>query len=137
MSVSNLKDLQNAAGDILVIDDDSSSLFLIQDLLTSMGIGEKVTVATSAGDAMRLLRERVGTDNFPSTVFLDIRMPEVDGFGFLEKLENFSYSYHAKPKVVLLSYYGTRAYQEQAEYYGVNAYLRKPLTKEKVLEVLG
>ncbi|GGK85224.1 response regulator [Rufibacter glacialis] len=124
------------AGEILVIDDDSSSLFLIQDLLTSMGLGEKVTTASSAEDALEILAEREGTARYPELLFLDIRMPHIDGFGFLERLDKLRSPNHPTPKVVILSYYGNRLYQEQAEKYGVSAYLRKPLTREKVLDLI-
>jgi CheY-like chemotaxis protein len=129
--------LNNDLGEILVIDDDTSSLFLIQDLLHSMGLGEKVTVATNVPDALTVMKERIGTKRFPEVVFLDIRMPEHDGFTFLEKMSVLPYAPHQDPKVVILSYYGNRKYQEQAEQYQVTAYLRKPLTREKVLDIIN
>lgn len=124
-------------GEILVIDDDTSSLYLIQELLNSMGMGNRVTTATNVSDAMGVLRERVGTPRYPELVLLDIRMPDVDGFGFLEKLESLSHTGHPEPKVVILSYYGNRTYQERAAEFGVSAYLIKPLTKEKMLDVIN
>ncbi len=120
-----------------MIDDDASSLFLIQDLLTSMGLGDKVTVATNVSDALSLVQNRIGTAQFPDLVLLDIRMPETDGFAFLEKLKTLSCAPHPDPKVVILSYYGNRKYQEQAEQYQVTAYLKKPLTREKVLDIIN
>lgn len=119
-----------------MIDDDSSSLFLIQDLLNSLGMGDKVTTATNAADALAVIKSRIGTDKFPELLFLDIKMPGIDGFGFLEQLRHMYYPSHAEPKVVLLSYYGNRMYQERAAEFGVSAYLRKPLTKEKVMDVI-
>ncbi|GAB2540536.1 response regulator [Rufibacter soli] len=123
-------------GEILVIDDDSSSLFLIEDLLQSLGMGGKVTTATNAADALALIKSRIGTNKFPELLFLDIKMPGIDGFGFLEQLRHMYHPNHAEPKVVVLSYYGNRVYQEQAAQFGVSAYLRKPLTKEKVMDVM-
>ncbi|AMM52627.1 hypothetical protein TH61_17590 [Rufibacter sp. DG15C] len=123
-------------GEILVIDDDTSSLFLINDLLTSMGLGDKVTTTTNVPEALSLLRERSGTAKFPDLVLLDIRMPESDGFDFLEELEALPLASPA-PKVVILSYYGNRTYQSRAEALGVSAYLRKPLTREKVLDIIN
>lgn len=123
-------------GEILVIDDDASSLFLIEDLLTSMGLGGKVTTSTNVPEAISLLRERSGTARFPDLVLLDIRMPDSDGFDFLEQLNTLPLASPA-PKVVLLSYYGNRTYQSRAEALGVAAYLRKPLTREKVLDIIN
>jgi CheY-like chemotaxis protein len=136
MTLINPSALKSDSGEILVIDDDTSSLFLIQDLLSSMGLGEKVTVATNVPDALELVQDRIGTPRFPDLVLLDIRMPENDGFTFLEKLNNLPHAPHQDPKVVILSYYGNRKYQEQASQYKVAAYLRKPLTREKMLDIL-
>lgn len=132
----NLRDIPSSTGNILVIDDDKSSLFLVQDLLSSMGLADKVTAVSSAQEAFDVLLRQLGTAQFPAYIILDIMMPNVNGFGFLDKLDNFPLAFHQKPKIILLSYYGNRAYQEQAAMYGVSAYLRKPLTKEKVLEVI-
>lgn len=123
-------------GEILVIDDDTSSLFLIKDLLISMGLGEKVTTSTNVLDALHLLRERSGTSKFPDLVLLDIRMPDHDGFDFLEQLQTLPLASPA-PKVVILSYYGNRAYLNRAQALGVSSYLRKPLTREKVLDIIN
>ena len=123
-------------GEILVIDDDTSSLFLIKDLLSSMGLGDKVTTSTSVPEALSLLQERSGTDKFPDLVLLDIRMPESDGFDFLEKMHSLPLASPA-PKVVVLSYYGNRTYQSRAQALGVSSYLRKPLTREKVLDIIN
>lgn len=123
-------------GEILVIDDDTSSLFLIKDLLISMGLGDKVTTSTNVPEALDLLRERSGTARFPDLVLLDIRMPESDGFDFLERMKDLPLASPA-PKVVVLSYYGNRTYQSRAQALGVTAYLRKPLTREKVLDIIN
>ncbi|KAA3437075.1 response regulator [Rufibacter hautae] len=124
-------------GEILVIDDDTSSLFLIKDLLTSMGMGTKVTTASTAQDALDILASRRGTNRFPELLLLDIKMPDMDGFGFLERLHQLNLPRHTEPKIVVLSYYGNRMYQERAQELGVSAYLRKPLTREKVLDIIG
>ena len=123
-------------GEILVIDDDASSLYLIKELLASMGMADKVTTVTTVSEAMDVLQERVGTSRFPDLVLLDIRMPNVDGFGFLEQLETMPLPAQAEPKVVVLSYYGNRAYQKRAAEFGVSAYLIKPLTREKMLDII-
>ncbi|QHL86862.1 response regulator [Nibribacter ruber] len=124
-------------GEILVIDDDASSLYLIKDLLTTMGLGDKVTTTNNVPDALHILSQRAGTEKFPELVLLDIRMPESDGFDFLEKLETLPLQANAAPKVVVLSYYGNRDYQNRAADLGVAAYLRKPLTREKVLDIIN
>ncbi|WP_210465693.1 MULTISPECIES: response regulator [Rufibacter] len=124
-------------GEILVIDDDTSSLFLIKDLLTSMGMGAKVTTVSTALDALEILESRRGTNRFPELLLLDIKMSGIDGFGFLERLHQLNLPRHIEPKVVVLSYYANRTYQERAQELGVSAYLRKPLTREKVLDIIG
>ena len=65
----------------------------------------------------------------PDLVFLDVKMPELDGFGVLEALEP-----EARPSVVFVTAhaeFAVRAFEEAAVHY-----LLKPLDPERVVDAL-
>ena len=67
----------------LVVDDEPALLDLVQDILE--GAGYIVETVTSGIEALALLKER----RF-DLIISDIRMPEIDGFQFLELLHEGS-----------------------------------------------
>ncbi len=64
---------------ILIIDDDESWSYVLKERLGRMGY--RVTMATSGVAGLQRAREER-----PSIIFLDISMPDLDGFRVLEKL---------------------------------------------------
>lgn len=71
---------------ILLIDDSKMDNFITNRFLTKANISEKITIMDSALEALHYLDEL--KDNpaaFPDLIFLDIQMPVMDGFGFLNE----------------------------------------------------
>jgi two-component system OmpR family response regulator len=70
-----------SAARVLVIDDDENVCVLFSRALKAAGYD--VGTATTAEEALSLLREAR-----PSAIFLDLKMPYVNGAGFLFRLRN-------------------------------------------------
>lgn len=66
---------------ILVVDDSADMRMLMERILTRDGFS--VLTAESGTDALVLLE----SDNSINLIFLDLMMPNIDGFGVLEKLQ--------------------------------------------------
>jgi CheY-like chemotaxis protein len=62
---------------ILVVDDDPAILATVADALVLEGL--PVRTATNGAEALAL----IDTDDRPSLVLLDMRMPVLDGWGFM------------------------------------------------------
>ena len=108
--------------EIAVVDDD----FVIQELLKTTFGELKATVSTFANG--RLFLDAVRSRVF-DLVFLDLRMPEVDGFGVLAEL-------HAQDldmPIIVLSAVTQRESVVKAFQAGVKSYLVKPLKPEHIL----
>ncbi|WP_167459519.1 response regulator [Pedobacter jejuensis] len=71
---------------ILIVDDDDIALFLHSTLLIDCGAIYEPETFNSASAAISYLEEPVSRDN-QYLIFLDINMPEMNGWGFLEKLK--------------------------------------------------
>lgn len=110
---------------ILIVDDEESMVFGIQDYLSSYA---ECLGATSYDEAVFMLEE----DKDISLVISDIRMPDKDGFDLLMWLrEN-----RPQVKVVMITAYGSPSVRSLAKRKGAVRYLEKPLDLEQLLQVV-
>ena len=89
----------------LLIDDDAI-INMINTRVVKIGkLAEKVTAITDAKEALDLLKTLWLSDpaEFPEIIFLDINMPDMDGWDFLDEFKNFPSEALAKCKVVMLT----------------------------------
>jgi CheY-like chemotaxis protein len=89
---------------VMLIDDNDIDNLINSRIMTAHNFAASVDVKTStesALDALRLMNEN--SDNLPSVIFLDLNMPVLDGFAFLEEFEKLSDFIKANCKIVVLS----------------------------------
>ena len=111
---------------VLLIDDDATANYLSKELLESMNAAKEIEVAENCLRALKLI-----TQSSPDVIFLDIKMPAIDGFDFLERLKDLALE--KKIKVVMLTSSMRAEDRLRAfSYKAVIEYLEKPLTSEKV-----
>jgi CheY-like chemotaxis protein len=109
---------------VLLIDDDADVLEAHAEALR--GAGFSVHEARNGGEAFRLLstvKER------PLLVILDLHMPRMDGFEFLEQLKTFPSAGHVR--VLVLS--GDPNVGAADHYPGVVGVLSKPIQLSELL----
>src|ERR1044072_8684950 len=82
---------------VLLVDDDAAANYLSKELLESLHAAKEVETAENCLRALELLKQA----DCPDVVFLDIKMPGLDGFDFLEKLKTLALS--KKVKVIMLT----------------------------------
>jgi DNA-binding response OmpR family regulator len=110
---------------ILVVDDEESMVFSIQDYLSSYA---ECMGATSYEEAISILVKNTGI----AAVISDIRMPNKDGFDLLMWLrEN-----RPQVKVIMMTAYGSPSVRSLAKQKGAVRYLEKPLDLEHLLELV-
>jgi CheY-like chemotaxis protein len=92
---------------ILFIDDDEPTNFLNKLLVEEMGCAEHVQVVTSGIEALEYL---TGTGSFannghprPDLIFLDINMPGMDGWEFLQHYQKLPSNQKANIVMVMLT----------------------------------
>jgi signal transduction histidine kinase/CheY-like chemotaxis protein len=79
MLLDALTRLHVAGGEILVVDDDPDALQLFGRLIASLGSGYHVLQARDGEEALSILQQ-----HRPNVILLDLIMPNLDGFQFLE-----------------------------------------------------
>ena len=124
--------------EILLIDDDESTNFINKIVLSKTGCAQKIIAIESARKALGLLIEKSSHEPYlPELIFLDINMPGMDGWEFLEKFKELPDTYKQHVKVIMLSTSVNpddkyRALQIEE----VLDYKSKPLTMEIAEEII-
>lgn len=87
---------------VFLIDDNEIDLFIHEQFLKVEGLLMDVKKFTYAGDAIDFLLEC--TDNqYPNLILLDIQMPLMNGFDFLEKFKDLKLDIQEKINIVMVS----------------------------------
>jgi CheY-like chemotaxis protein len=119
---------------LLIIDDDQISNMLTSMLFNELYAHTHIRISQSGHHALEEIKDCLEKEyNCPDVILLDVEMPIMDGFEFLDKLQ--ALNKNNLPIVMLTSSLHERN-QEKANKYKVKALIEKPLTEEKIAKLL-
>jgi two-component system, NarL family, nitrate/nitrite response regulator NarL len=119
----------------VLIDDSEIDLFIQRRFLEVYNFSRHVVSFKSAQEAINSLKN-INGETAPDIIFLDLNMPEVDGFAFLKTFETFPEKVTRKSRIVVLTSSNSLKDRELAfENKSVIQFITKPL-KESDLEQL-
>lgn len=123
---------------ILLVDDDETSNFLTELMLKEMDLAQDVIISLNGEEALDYIKNHCETkDQCPELILLDINMPVMDGFEFLEEFEKIKDGYkNKKLNIVMLTSSNYFKDFEKAKKFNVRGYINKPLTEEKIIQIL-
>ncbi|MGB5821842.1 MAG: response regulator [Saonia sp.] len=121
-----------------VIDDDPIFIYGTKLLMKKVGFCDDILIYNNGQDAMDGLNELVlQGKNLPSIIFLDLNMPIMNGWEFLEDFVQIPN--HNREKVMLYiisSSVDPRDLERVKNYEVVNNYILKPLSPEDLENIL-
>lgn len=118
---------------VILVDDNKTDLFLLEKILSVKNLTQKITKYFSASEALEYLVSAGA--KIPDLIFLDLCMPEMDGFEFLERVRKIEV-FKGKIKVVIVSSSDDAHDMKRAHSFKmVKHYLLKPVAIE-LLEIL-
>jgi|TARA_B110000902_G_C14131446_1_gene522160 CheY-like chemotaxis protein len=115
---------------ILLIDDNEIDSYISKHMITKKKAPQKISVQSSAIDALEFLGMlKNNNEEFPDHIFVDIQMPVMNGFEFLEEFSKFPQVLIDHCKVIML----TSSSHEQDrtrsfKFPFVKKFITKPLT---------
>lgn len=129
MSAQNQKPLE-----ILIVDDDRIICLLQHKTLLKLELGHKISIFYNGKDALEYVREPRDR-NIQFLVLLDINMPIMNGWEFLDHCSDDSRTFGIKVAMVTSSINKSDRIKAM-EYPQVVGFYEKPFTLEKAREVV-
>lgn len=130
--MSDLSKINN----IMLIDDDEIHSNLCYELIIKSGITNSVTIFNDAEEALQHIRKNADqVDVLPDLIFLDINMPFMDGWEFLDAYEGIKPELKKQIVLILLTSSVYKNDIEKAKQYkSVVEYIKTPISINKLLE---
>jgi len=118
---------------LLLVDDSEVTNYLHTFLFVDMNIAEEIHSVLNGQEALDYIRT-CSKEEQPDLILLDINMPLMDGFEFLDHFENLDVN---KSIVILMVSTSVmpRDIERSKQFKQVSGFIGKPLTKEKILNL--
>jgi len=122
---------------LVVIDDNAMDHYIMQRLLHNNYNCEQATYTFDGNLILDYLKENQHTEtSFPDVIFLDLDMPEITGWEFLDELENINKGAKKNIQVHIMSSSIRSADVFHSKKYAcVSSFITKPLSRELVNKV--
>ncbi len=118
---------------VLLIDDDPASNFLARQLIEEIDGSIQVCTSRNGAEALAFLDGCMVSGNCPDLVLLDLNMPGMDGFAFLEALQS---SFNPPRRIYVLTSSYCHGDVERASGFRIAGYLSKPVSAEQLQQIL-
>lgn len=122
---------------VLIIDDSEMDNFLNKTILETMNYCDKVITYTNPATALEYLKSSLQENNpskIPNLVFLDINMPLMTGFEFLDEFLKLPQELLSGIKFYMISSSeDPEDVQKTKKYKQIIKYLNKPLDKNELI----
>jgi CheY-like chemotaxis protein len=122
---------------ILLIDDNLTTIRLNKLVIEKVEKSVEVLTAPDGKAALEILKDCDQQDYFPDLIFVDLKMPAMDGLEFFERFKSLFHDRLTDTKVVMLTTSLNSEDLKKATAAGITHYLNKPLTVNKVKEVFS
>lgn len=124
---------------VFLIDDDNIYQFTARKILESTGLAKQIQSFYNGREAIKYLqnKDNCKPENLPDVIFLDINMPVMNGWEFLEEYHTFCGGF-PKPIIVYVVSSSIDSYdiKKSKEYKVVTDYIVKPITRIKYQELI-
>lgn len=117
---------------ILCVDDDPITLMLCKKVITKASFSKDIATAKNGQEALQYFDSFINNEEnkIPQLIFLDLNMPVMDGWEFLDSFSTEKYSKINTKIIVLSSTIDPEDHQKSKKYPMVIDFLSKPITNE-------
>jgi CheY-like chemotaxis protein len=122
---------------VLLVDDDHICNFLMRKALIHLRSAAEIVSVLNGQQAIDLITDyATNSKSLPEVIFLDINMPVMDGFAFLEVYNNLEFVDKQNVKIIIVSSSDNPNDRLRAQALGVKDFIFKPVNEDKLRSVL-
>ena len=122
------------AKNVLLIDDDKISNFINSKVLSRLGFINELHTAVNGKDALIQLQNSY-KEGLLEVIFVDLNMPVMDGFQFIEAFLKLDRSKTENVKIIIVTSSESIEDIQRARSLGVRDYLIKPMKESDILRI--
>ena len=113
---------------ILVIDDSTTNIVLLQAVLNSKGYS--IETALNVKDAFNIMNHKI-----PDLILLDLLMPRINGFDFLKEIKSDKETKDIP--IIVVSALTDQENIQKAMLLGANEFITKPVDIQKLVDIVA
>lgn len=121
--------IMNKIACTLLVDDDDTANYLNQMLFKRLEVTDNLMVAHNGLEALSLISQYCPGNCCPTLILLDINMPVMDGFEFLEAYEQLSFAQKQSIIIIVLTTSLNPMDVEKVQQANIAGLINKPLSK--------
>jgi CheY-like chemotaxis protein len=122
---------------LYLVDDDDTYQFLASEIIKSTNLVNQIEIFSNGAEAINYLKSVQNPDLLPEVIFLDIFMPVMDGWGFLDEFVRLSPDLKKKILIYIISSSIDPTDVERASSISdVTGYIVKPITRDKFMNMI-
>lgn len=122
---------------ILLVDDDESVIFFHKLLIRKLEITNELIIKKNGQEAIDYLREQDASAFMPSLILLDIDMPIMNGYEFIEAFATLPQSLQVSKVIIVSTSSQDVTNDKMLEYSFVEGVKTKPLKREEWKSLLA
>ncbi|HYG04149.1 MAG TPA: response regulator [Chryseosolibacter sp.] len=112
---------------ILIVDDDKLLNKINEKVLVAAGLVKELHVALNGMEALEYLRVRINRNYpLPEIIIMDLHMPVMDGFEFLDRYAELDFAGKGNIEIVVFTSSSSPKDRQKASERGIKNYLNKP-----------
>lgn len=127
---------------VFIVDDDEVSIFLAEAMLAVEGFAQQYRTFLNPSEALQELmiglQHDAGGEQLPEIIFLDLNMPFMSGWDFLDAISPYAERFSRRTQIyILTSSVDADEMKRSKRYDFLTGFLHKPLEEDTIRKILA